>query len=97
MLEKQREKIDAIDVQLIPLLTQRMAVSKEIAEEKTKTHLPLTNKEREQAIYDKVKTSTDPEVQEYLKTLFEDIILVSKQYQAHVIQDISDSEKQSGK
>lgn len=93
MLEAQREKIDAIDAQLVPLLTKRLALSKEIATEKAKTHVPLTNKEREQAIYDQVKATTDPEVQDYLKTLFQDIILVSKQYQAHVIQEINDSEK----
>lgn len=93
MLETQREKIDTIDAQLVPLLMQRLALSKEIATEKASTHSPLTNKEREQAIYAQVKAAADPEVQGYLKTLFEDIILVSKQYQAHVIQDINDSEK----
>ncbi|WP_125608047.1 chorismate mutase [Lapidilactobacillus bayanensis] len=93
MLETQREKIDTIDAQLMSLLTQRLAVSREIATEKARTHTPLTNKEREQAIYEQVKAAANPEVQGYLKTLFEDIILVSKQYQAHVIQEITDSEK----
>lgn len=91
-LTDSREKIDAIDLQLTQLLAQRLAISKEIAQVKVAEHIPLTNKEREQEVYARVTQDATPEVQPYLRTLFEDIILVSKQYQAHQIQLINDQE-----
>lgn len=94
-LETKREKIDTIDAQLIELMVARLSVAKEIVQEKARTHQPLTNKPREQEIFDKLDQQVASEVRPYVHTLFEDLILVSKQYQAHLIKEIQDQAEQN--
>ena len=49
-LSEIREKIDAVDDQLLDLFLQRMDLSEEVAAYKNEHHLPILNKERERAI-----------------------------------------------
>ena len=53
-LSEIREKIDAVDEQLLDLFLQRMDLSDEVAAYKNAHHLPILNKERERAILAKV-------------------------------------------
>ena len=53
-LSEIREKIDAVDEQLLDLFLQRMDLSEEVAAYKNAHHLPILNKERERAILAKV-------------------------------------------
>ena len=53
-LSEIREKIDAVDDQLLDLFLQRMDLSEEVAAYKNEHHLPILNKERERAILAKV-------------------------------------------
>lgn len=50
-----RKQIDEIDEQLIPLLLQRMDISKKVAEYKVKRGLPVLNEQREREILDDVQ------------------------------------------
>lgn len=50
-----RKQIDKIDEQLIPLLLQRMEISKKVAEYKVKRGLPVLNEQREREILDDVQ------------------------------------------
>lgn len=85
MLEQERQEIDDIDQQLVDLLVQRLAVSEKIATAKLNHHVPLLDQKREQLVYQRVAAQTPADKQPYLKTLFTDIMLVSKQYQAKLM------------
>lgn len=85
MLEQERQEIDDIDQQLVDLLVQRLAVSEKIATVKLNHHMPLLDQKREQLVYQRVAAQTPADKQPYLKTLFTDIMLVSKQYQAKLM------------
>ena len=58
-LSEIREKIDAVDDQLLDLFLQRMDLSEEVAAYKNEHHLPILNKERERAIL--ARSPRDPE------------------------------------
>ncbi|WP_261806551.1 chorismate mutase [Lapidilactobacillus luobeiensis] len=92
MLEKERQEIDQIDAQLMPLLAQRLKVAGQIAKVKHQDHLPLVDRQREAAIYDQVAQQVTTAQASYVQTLYADILLVSKQYQAKLIKQWQDSE-----
>ncbi|GAF39408.1 hypothetical protein FC83_GL000629 [Agrilactobacillus composti DSM 18527 = JCM 14202] len=94
MLEEQRNKIDAIDVKLAALLEQRLHVSEEIAQAKYKHHLGLTDRGREAVLLEKVVNSIQaPNLRPYVKDLYKDILLISKQLQANTIKALQDADK----
>ena len=68
-LSEIREKIDAVDEQLLDLFLQRMDLSDEVAAYKNAHHLPILNKERERAILAKV-TEKSGERERYAYHLF---------------------------
>ena len=55
-LSEIREKIDAVDDQLLDLFLQRMDLSEEVAAYKNEHHLPILNKERERAVLARLRT-----------------------------------------
>ncbi|WP_125768212.1 chorismate mutase [Lapidilactobacillus wuchangensis] len=85
MLEPERQEIDEIDQQLVDLLVRRLAVSEKIATTKLAHNLPLLDQQREKLVYQRVADQTPVDKRPYLKTLFTDIMLVSKQYQAKLM------------
>ncbi len=85
MLEQERQEIDEIDQQLVALLVRRLATSERIANAKLANNMPLLDQQREQLVYQRVAAQTPVDKQPYLKTLFTDIMLVSKQYQAKLM------------
>ncbi|MCI1688128.1 chorismate mutase [Schleiferilactobacillus harbinensis] len=89
-----REQINALDAQIVPLLEKRLAVAEQIAQVKHAAQLSLTNRGREQIILDKLsKSVTDPVHARYLRELYQDIFLISKQYQAQVIKGLQDQDQ----
>lgn len=91
MLEAQRQKIDSIDAQLVDLLEQRLTVGKEIAEIKYEHHIGLTDRGREAVLLeDIVKAVKDETYRPYIKDLYRDILLVSKQLQANRMKQLQD-------
>jgi len=74
-LEHLREKLDAINEEIIALLAKRRSVTKQVAELKKKENLPVLDEKRERLQIDKVreiakKHALDPEIIEKLFDLF---------------------------
>lgn len=79
-----RNEIDKIDKQLIPLLTQRMELSKQVADYKIKKGMPVLNVERENQILDKVEQDGG-EQGVALKSVFATIMEASRALQHKLI------------
>ena len=83
-LSEIREKIDAVDDQLLDLFLQRMDLSEEVAAYKNEHHLPILNKERERAILAKV-TERSGEKERYAYHLFSTLFELARSRQAELI------------
>lgn len=82
-LSEIREKIDAVDEQLLDLFLQRMDLSDEVAAYKNAHHLPILNKERERAILAKV-TEKSGERERYAYHLFSTLFELARPRQAEL-------------
>ena len=83
-LSEIREKIDAVDDQLLDLFLQRMDLSEEVAAYKNEHHLPILNQERERAILAKV-TEKSGEKERYAYHLFSTLFELARSRQAELI------------
>ena len=83
-LSEIREKIDAVDDQLLDLFLQCMDLSEEVAAYKNEHHLPILNKERERAILAKV-TEKSGEKERYAYHLFSTLFELARSRQAELI------------
>ena len=83
-LSEIREKIDAVDDQLLDLFLERMHLSEEVAAYKNEHHLPILNKERERAILAKV-TEKSGEKERYAYHLFSTLFELARSRQAELI------------
>ncbi|MCI1913082.1 MAG: chorismate mutase [Schleiferilactobacillus harbinensis] len=93
-LKKWRDQINAVDAQIVPLLAKRLAAAKQIAQVKYTHQLALTNRGREKEILETLASSVNDEtLAPYIRELYQDVFLVSKQYQAKVIKGLQDQEK----
>ena len=83
-LSEIREKIDAVDDQLLDLFLERMHLSEEVAAYKNEHHLPILNKERERAILAKV-TEKSGDKERYAYHLFSTLFELARSRQAELI------------
>ena len=83
-LSEIREKIDAVDDQLLDLFLQRMDLSEEVAAYKNEHHLPILSKGRERAILAKV-TERSGEKERYAYHLFSTLFELARSRQAELI------------
>ena len=79
-----RDEIDKIDNQLIPLLTQRMELSKQVAQYKIQRNMPVLNVERENQILENVEEKGG-EQGAALKSVFATIMEASRALQHKLI------------
>lgn len=79
-----RKKIDEIDDKIIPLLLERMGISKEVAEYKVKKGLPVLNEKREREILDYVKEKCG-EQGDAVATVFAATMDASRELQHRII------------
>lgn len=86
-LEEIREQIDQLDSQIVELLTQRLALSSEVAEYKKANNLPIFHPEREAKVIEKVTTKTKPEYHIAMESIYNCIMEQSKQLQKQQLQD----------
>ena len=83
-LSEIREKIDAVDDQLLRLFLERMTLSEAVAAYKNENHQPILNKQREREILAKVmEKSGDKE--RYAYHLFSTLFELSRSRQAELI------------
>ncbi len=77
-----RDKIDAIDKQIVSLYTERMEVCKEVAEFKIETGKKVFDKVREAEKIEKVKGMVDSDFHKHaVQELFEQIMSISRKMQ----------------
>lgn len=76
-LTEMRTKIDAVDEAMLRLFLERMELSEKIAGYKSKSALPILNKEREREILAKM-TAKSGEMERYVYHLFETLMGLSK-------------------
>lgn len=74
-IEKNRKKIDDIDLKISKLLKKRAKLTIAIGKIKKSNSLPLKDKKREEEILEKFETT-------YEKEIFKKILKESKKYQA---------------
>ena len=83
-LSEIREKINAVDDQLLDLFLQRMELSEEVAAYKNEHNLPILNKAREREILAKV-TEKSGEKERYAYHLFSTLFELARSRQAELI------------
>ena len=81
-IEELRTEIDKIDDQLSKLYLERMDVCQKIGEEKAKQNLPVDVSSRENAVLSRICKGVDEDKIVYLKQLYDEIFLQSKNYQS---------------
>lgn len=84
VLNQSRQKIDALDYQLLELLAQRLEICKEISDYKRKNNLPIQDQEREKEILrERVKAFKEMgfDDETFITKLFEVIIKKSRDVQ----------------
>ena len=80
-LKDLREKIDAIDQQMVDLFKQRMEVSKEVAAYKQANGLPTLDAGRECALLGKVGEQAGEELADYTQSVYRTILAAGRSYQ----------------
>ena len=80
-LKDLREKIDAIDQQMVDLFKQRMEVSKEVAAYKQANNLPTQDVGRERSLLAKVGEQAGDELADYTQSVYRTILAAGRSYQ----------------
>lgn len=80
-LDALREKINAVDAKLVPLLCERMALSGEVAAYKQKKGIPVLDEARERAILDKVSAMAAEGCEQPIRSLYASIFDTSRSLQ----------------
>ena len=76
-----RNEIDTIDNELVRLFEKRMTTAAAIAAYKKENGLPVSDRERERQVINKVTAKVSPEFSEYARVLYQTIFDVSCSYQ----------------
>lgn len=77
-----RDKIDAIDTELVRLFTARMDVAAQVADYKKANDLPIFVPSRERAILQAVAEKAGPEMGNYTRVLYSMLFELSRSYQS---------------
>lgn len=80
-----RERINAIDDQIVDLFVERMKASADVASAKAEKNLPILDLRREQAVLEKVMERGGEEFEIYINKLYQTIFDISKSYQAGLL------------
>ncbi len=86
LLEQSRERIDAIDKELIKLFLERMQVVGDVARHKKENNMPVLNSAREREVIANLVKGRDERTAEYIKALYLNIFDISRSYQEQEIQ-----------
>ncbi len=82
-LQKLREQIDAIDTEIFQDIQKRLALMKQVGEEKKRLNKPITDEDREnekmQNLEEKAKQYMMPFA--YIKNIWENLFAMSKELQ----------------
>ncbi len=78
-----REKIDAIDTQIVDLYKQRMEAVNEVSEYKRANKLPVYDSERERNLLNRVGEQAGSEYEGGVRAMFQTVMESSRAYQHH--------------
>jgi len=84
-LATSRRRIDKIDRELVALFSARMGVSADVAAYKREIGMPVTDAAREAALLDRVAALSPKETADYTRTLYTNIMSLSRAYQHTVL------------
>ncbi len=84
-IKELRQQINEIDTQLTALYNKRMGVSLEVAKYKIDNNMPVLDKARERELLERVANMSDPEIANYTRMLYSDILTLSRSYQHKII------------
>lgn len=80
-----RERINAIDDQMVELFVERMQAAAEVASAKAEKNLPVLDMRREQAVLERVMEKAGEEFEIYVNKLYQTMFDISKSYQAGIM------------
>lgn len=86
-LKKCRDKIDAIDRELLRLFEERMHVVKEVAGTKKVNGISICDSSREDELIAAIKDMSEDGLSVYDEALFEKIMELSKLYQSRCLEE----------
>lgn len=84
-LKECRAQLDKVDDEILFLFLKRLEIVKDVAKYKVQNNLPILNSSREEEILKRIERLSDKESSVYTKTLFENIMDISKEYQNDLI------------
>lgn len=80
-LEAIRDRIDAIDAQLVALFVERMETVRSVAAYKAENHMPILDSARERQVLLRAAARSTPELERYTRLLFSTLMDVSRTHQ----------------
>ena len=86
-LKKCRDKIDALDRELLRLFEERMHIVKDVAYIKKANGIGICDSSREAELISAIKTMSEDGLSEYDKALFMKIMELSKLYQSRCLEE----------
>ena len=86
-LKKCRDKIDALDRELLRLFEERMHIVKDVVGIKKANGIGICASSRETELISAIKAMSEDGLSEYDKALFEKIMELSKLYQSRCLEE----------
>ena len=86
-LKKCRDKIDALDRELLRLFEERMHIVKDVADIKKANGIGICDSSREAELISAINDMSEDGLSEYDKALFEKIMELSKLYQSRCLEE----------
>lgn len=84
-----RQNINEIDSCITELFNKRMGESLEVAKYKIENNMPVLDKTRERELLERVSNMSKPEISNYTRMLYSDILSLSRTYQYKIINGAS--------
>lgn len=94
-LHTARVRINAIDTKMVELFAERMRAAAEIAAAKAEQGLPVLDAGREEQVLERVTEQAGETLAPYIRTLYQTMFAVSRDYQAALLSAPSTREKHS--
>lgn len=92
-LDKIRQEIDTVDDKITELFVKRLALVKQVAENKAQNNAPVSDLSRERQVVYRLSKKVPPELAVYLKELYGTVFFTSKAYQSSMITRQSETVK----
>ena len=89
-LDEYRKELDQIDENMTRLLEARMRIAEKIAAYKLDHHVPVLDARREREVLDRITRYAAPDMAYYTRTMYSNIMEMSKDHQRKAVQEDTD-------